>query len=267
MRLEFLPVDKHGMAAPDDLRAKIGDDVAVVSIIHANNEIGTINPIQELGEVCRERRIPFHTDSVQGAAHLDLRLDQLHIDLLSLGAHKFHGPKGVGALYIRRGTAILPSQTGGAQEFGLRAGTHNVPLIVGMAQAFKLNHEAREHLAQRDIQMRDRIIQSVLVRVQESILTGHRQHRLPNHASFVFRGVNGNDLLAALDLEGYACSSGSACKTGEPEPSLVIRSLGLPEEWALGSLRVTVGRTNSEDQIDGFLQTLPKVIERLRVRA
>jgi cysteine desulfurase len=264
MKLDFLSVDNFGLVSADELRSKMDDDVAIVSVIHGNNEIGSINPIEKIGEICREHAVLFHTDAVQSAAHLNVSLKQLSADLLSIGAHKFYGPKGVGALYVRNGTPIVPLQAGGSQEFGLRAGTHNVPLIVGMGRALTLAHQSRSDIATRNLHMRDRIIERVLASVPNSRLTGHPDLRLPNHASFVFRDVNGNDLLAALDLEGYACSSGSACKTGEPEPSQVILATGIPENWALGSLRVTVGRSNTDEQIGGFLSTLPAVIERFR---
>jgi cysteine desulfurase len=238
----------------------------VVSVIHANNEVGTINPVKELAQICREHDIPFHTDAVQSVAHLDVNVSEQRVDLLSIGAHKFYGPKGVGALYVRAGTALVPSQAGGSQEYGLRAGTHNVPLIVGMASALKVTRQSLDNAAAHNQQLRDRIIDKVLASVPDSKLTGHPVLRLPNHASFVFRGVNGNDLLAALDLEGFACSSGSACKTGEPEPSQVITAMGIPDDWSLGTLRVTVGRSNTDEQLDNFLETLPIVIERLRQR-
>lgn len=267
MEVETLPVDSFGRVAPADLTSMLEDDVALVSVIHANNEIGTVNQIQELGAICRQRGALFHTDSVQGVAHFDLDLAELPLDLLSLGAHKFYGPKGVGALYFRRGTPLLNLQAGGSQEFGLRAGTHNVPLIVGMARAYQHCVATRPETTALDVALRDRIIERVLAEIPDAKLTGHPVDRLPNHASFAFRGVDGNDLLAALDLEGYACSSGSACKTGEPEPSSVMTALSLPADWGLGSLRVTVGRTNTSEEIDGFLTLLPDVIHRLRVRA
>lgn len=266
LKLEFLAVDDNGRVSPEELRSKVGEDVAVVSVIHANNEVGTINPVKELAQICHEHDIPFHTDAVQSVAHLDVNVSEQAVDLLSIGAHKFYGPKGVGALYVRAGTALVPSQAGGSQEYGLRAGTHNVPLIVGMASALKVTRQLQDNAAAHNQQLRDRIIDKVLASVPDSKLTGHPVLRLPNHASFVFRGVNGNDLLAALDLEGFACSSGSACKTGEPEPSQVITAMGIPDDWSLGTLRVTVGRSNTDEQIDSFLETLPIVIERLRQR-
>jgi cysteine desulfurase len=188
----------------------------------------------------------------------------LNVDLMSLGAHKFYGPKGVGALYVRSGTRLAPTQTGGAQEQGLRAGTQNVPLIVGLAEALRITHEERASQAARFRMLRERLIAGVLNAVPDSRLTGHPSDRLPNHASFAFRSAEANSLLAALDLAGFGCSSGSACKTGTPEPSEVLRAIGLGDEWALGSLRVTVGRANTRDEIEAFLRALPQIVARVR---
>mgnify|MGYP005833324827 CR=1 FL=1 len=262
--VEYLRVDENGMVHPDEVAQKIRKDTAIVSVIHANNEIGTINPISEIGAICRQAGVPFHTDSVQGAAHLDIDVRALNVDLLSIGAHKFYGPKGVGALYIRKDTPLIPAQTGGGQEFGLRAGTHNIPLIVGLAEAFQLAQAERQVRANRLIPMRDRLIGQILEEIPQVRLTGHPTQRLPNHASFVFRGVDGNSLLMLLDLEGFACSSGSACKTGNPEPSEVLTALGLPPDWALGSLRVTLGMKTEPGDIEAFLEVLPEVVHKAR---
>ena len=212
----------------------------------------------------RSKGIPFHTDAVQAASQIKLDLSSLPVDLVSIGAHKFYGPKGVGALFVRSGTPIDPCQTGGAQEFGLRAGTHNVPLIVGMAKALQRTTESLEEHAVRFGRLRDRLIGEIARRISEARLTGHPVQRLPNHASFAFRAVDGNQLLAALDLHGFGCSSGSACKTGDPEPSDVLTAIGLPRDWALGSLRITVGRSTTDDDVEAFLEILPDVVERLR---
>lgn len=262
--LESLPVDKYGQVDPQEVAQHLREDTAVVSVIFANNEIGTLNPIAEIGAVCRQRGIAFHTDAVQAAAHLRLDVQALNVDLLSIGAHKFYGPKGVGVLYVRQGTKLLPHLTGGGQEFGLRAGTHNVPYIVGMAEAFYLAQSKAQSHAQRLIPLRDRILGEVLERVPQTQITGHPTERLPNHTSFVFRGVDGHELLMILDVEGFACSSGSACKTGDPEPSEVLTALGLPREWSLGSLRVTLGRMTTAEEVEAFLNLLPEVIARLR---
>lgn len=261
--VERLPVDSYGRVSPPDLETLIRPDTAVVSIMYANNEIGTINPIQSLAEICRQHGVPLHTDAVQAAGSLSVDVRELGIDLMSLGAHKFYGPKGVGALYVRGGVSLIPTLTGGSQEHGLRAGTHNVPLIVGLAEALALTDEERpEHTAHYQ-HLRDMIIDGVLTQIAAATLTGHPTERLPNHASFVFEGVDGNALLAALDVSGYACSSGSACKTGDPQPSTVLTSIGIPPELALGSLRVTVGRPTTEGDVAAFLDDLPQVLHRL----
>jgi cysteine desulfurase len=262
--LEYLRVDQSGQVDPHEVSRHIRSDTALISIIYANNEIGTINPIAEIGAVCRERRIAFHTDAVQAAAYLPIDVDELNADLISIGAHKFYGPKGVGALYVRKGTHLIPSQTGGGQESGLRAGTSNIPYIMGLAEAFRLVDENRMERTQKLLPLRDQIIGRVLEEIPDSLLTGHITQRLPNHASFVFKGVDGNALLMMLDMEGFACSSGSACKTGDPEPSEVLLALGLSREWALGSLRVTLGVNTTNEEVNDFLNILPEMIERTR---
>jgi cysteine desulfurase len=193
-----------------------------------------------------------------------LDLQSLGVDLLALGAHKFYGPKGVGALYVRKGTALLPSQTGGGQEHALRAGTQNVPYIVGFAEAFRLTVAEREQRVAHVLPLRDRIIGRVLEEIPEARLTGHQEMRLPNHASFAFKNMDGNLLLTLLDAAGFACSSGSACKTGNPEPSEVMAAIGLPPEWGLGSLRVTLGKDSTAAQVESFLDVLPGLVEKVR---
>lgn len=262
--VEFLPVDSYGMVFPESVAERIRPETALVSVMYANNEIGTINPIAEIGEVCRSAGIPFHTDAVQAAAYLPINVNSLNVDLLSIGAHKFYGPKGVGALYVRKGVPILPVQTGGSQEFGLRAGTHNIPYIVGLAKALNLAQEERDQRIDLIMPLRDRLIGQILEEIPGSQLSGHPTLRLPNHASFVFHGADGNLLLTYLDIAGFACSSGSACKTGNPEPSDVLLALGLTPEWALGSLRVTLGHATSPGNVDAFLEVLPSLIERAR---
>ena len=248
----------------DDFRQRLRTDTALVSAIYANNEIGTINPISSIGEICRERGISFHTDAVQAAAYLPIDVNQLNVDLLAIGAHKFYGPKGVGALYVRDGTQLIPTQTGGGQEYGFRAGTSNTPYIVGLAEALRLADEEQQQRTQHVQTLRDRIIEHTLSEIPDSQLTGHPHHRMPNHASFVFKGVDGNALLMMLDVEGFACSSGSACKTGSPEPSEVLTSLGYSDDWALGSLRVTLGKQTLPEEIETFNRHLPAAIQRVR---
>lgn len=263
-QVEWLEVDEFGMVHPETVEKAICHETAVVSVMYANNEIGTINPIAEIAKVCQKRGVLFHTDAVQAAAYLPVDVQALGVDLLSLGAHKFYGPKGVGALYVRKGTPLIPSQTGGGQEFQLRAGTQNVPYIVGFAEAFRLTHEEREQRTAHVRPLRDRIAGTVLEEIPNSRLTGHPINRLPNHCSFAFEGVDGNLLLTLMDAAGFACSSGSACKTGNPEPSDVLTSLGLPREWALGSLRVTLGMDTTPEHVDALLEALPSLIEKAR---
>jgi cysteine desulfurase len=262
--LTELPVDSEGRVNPEDVTRALRPDTALVSVIYANNEIGTIEPIAEIAAVCRDRNIPLHTDAVQAGSQLELDVQKLGVDYLALGAHKFYGPKGVGALYVRTGSPLLPMQTGGGHEHGLRAGTQNVPYIVGLAEALKITASERASNNARFKELREKVIEGVLNIIPESALTGHRTERLPNHASFVFQGVDGNELLMHLDVEGIAASSGSACKTGDPEPSEVLLALGLAPEWALGSLRLTVGRQTTQTHIDRLLEVLPGIIQKLR---
>ena len=262
--LEYLPVDDCGRVDPFDVETALHQDTAIVSVIYANNEIGTINPIAEIGKICREHGVPLHTDAVQAAAHLPIDMTASKIDLLTIGAHKFYGPKGIGALAVRKGQPLIPTQTGGSQEFGLRSGTHNVPYIVGMAEALQLATQSATTRKDRLIPLRDQLIQSVLSSIPRSRITGHLKQRLPNHASFVFEGVNGNTLLMMLDQAGFACSSGSACKSGSPEPSDVLTAIGLSRNWALGSLRVTLGRDTTQEHVESFIRILPEIIAKVR---
>ena len=262
--VEFLPVSKTGRVSAEEVAARIRDETAIVSVIYANNEIGTTNPIAEIGAVCRENIIPFHSDALQAPLCLDLDVDRLSVDLLSIGAHKFYGPKGVGALFIRDRSVIEPLQTGGEQEFGLRGGTLNVPLIVGMAAALDIARDERREFTRRMAALRDRLVHSVLELVPDARLTGEPVERLPYHASFVFKHVDGNLLLNLLDSAGFACSSGSACKTGSPAPSEVLLSIGISPAWALGSLRITLGRGTTEQDIERFCDLLPETISKAR---
>jgi len=259
--LEIIPVNEFGAVEPAELEKRIRKDTAIVSIIMASNEVGTINSIAELAKVCRAKQIPFHTDAVQAGAYLKLDVEALDVDLLSMGAHKFYGPKGIGFLYVREHDLLAGIQTGGGHEFNLRAGTQNTPYIVGMAKAYELLQSELEERNQYLLKLRDRLIGGVLENIEEAQLTGHPSMRLPNHSSFVFKDVDGNALLMQLDQAGFACSSGSACKTGDPAPSEVLLALGLEHEWALGSLRVTIGMHTKEEEIDAFLDQLPAAVE------
>jgi cysteine desulfurase len=248
----------------EDVAAYLRPETAIVSVIYANNEIGTLNPISEIGQLCRSCGVIFHTDAVQAAGYLPLDINLLNADLISIGAHKFYGPKGIGALYIRKGLPILPTQTGGGQENGLRAGTQNIPYIVGMAEALHLAQVEKEARISALQPLRNHLVGTLLEEIPDSQLTGHPVDRLPNHASFLFKGVDGNTLLMMLDLEGFACSSGSACKTGSPEPSDVLTHLGFTRDWALGSLRVTLGMYSTTSDVEGFLSVLPGLISKMR---
>jgi cysteine desulfurase len=235
--------------------------------MHANNEIGTLQPIADIGRICREHGVPFHSDAVQSVGALELDVRKVPIDLLSLNAHKFYGPKGVGALYVRKGTRMATMQTGGGQEKGRRTGTENVAGIVALGLAMRIAAHRRATESARQAALRDRIIDHVLAHVPDARLTGHRTERLPNNASFVFPGTDGSSLVVALDMEGFAVSSGSACTSGDTEPSQVILALGIDRETAKGSLRVTVGRSTTEADVDAFLAALPGIVSRLRTAA
>ena len=262
--IEWLDVDERGMVTPEIVSKAICDNTAVVSVMYANNEIGTINSINKIAEICRANNILFHTDAVQAAAYLPVDVTELGVNMMSLGAHKFYGPKGVGALYVRKGTPLVPQLTGGGQEFNLRAGTQNVPYIVGFGEALRLAHEEREQRSAHVKPLRDKIIGTVLETIVDSRLTGDIEFRLPHHASFVFKDVDGNLLLTLLDAAGFACSSGSACKTGNPEPSEVMNAIGLSREWGLGSLRVTLGKDITREGVESFLVALPRLVEKVR---
>jgi cysteine desulfurase len=263
-QIEWLDVDEHGRVTPETIAKAICNNTAVVSVMYANNEIGTINLIKEIAEICRANNILFHTDAVQAAAYLPVDVQALGVDMMSLGAHKFYGPKGIGALYVRRGTPLVAHLTGGGQEQGLRAGTQNVPYIVGLAEALRFTSEEREQRVADVRPLRDKIIGTILETIPDSRLTGDMELRLPHHASFAFKDVDGNLLLTLLDAAGFACSSGSACKTGNPEPSEVMNAIGLSRDWGLGSLRVTLGKDTLPEHVESFLTTLPNLIEKAR---
>ncbi len=260
----YVPVDKYGMVDPDDVGRAIRDDTVLISIMYANNEVGTIEPIAEIGEIARQRGIPFHTDAVQAGGALDLNVEGLKVDLLSLSAHKFYGPKGIGVLYVRQGTPLLPMQTGGGHERNRRAGTENVPYIVGLARALEIAYDELESNNRRIRRLRDRLIEGVLSRIPEAELTGHPTQRLPNNASFVIKYVEGESMLLNLDMMGVCASSGSACTSASLEPSHVLLAMGIPPEVAHGSLRLTLGRENTEEDVDYVLEVLPPIVEKLR---
>jgi len=259
----YLPVDAYGRVDPDDVGRAITGQTVLVSIMYANNEVGTIEPVAEIGRICRARKIPFHVDAVQAGGALPLLVADLNADLLSLSAHKFYGPKGVGILYTRQGVRLLPQLQGGSQERGRRAGTENVAGIVGAAAALCLAQEEQPRVTPRITALRDRLIASILT-IPRSRLTGHPAERLPNNASFCFEGVEGESILLNLDLLGIAASTGSACTSGSVDPSHVLVAMGLPPEWSHGSLRLTLGKENTGADVDVVLSALPGIIEKLR---
>jgi cysteine desulfurase len=264
VRVTVVGVDKYGGVAPEAIRDAIDERTSLVSVMHANNEIGTIEPIAEIGAICREQGVTFHSDAVQTVGALDVDVRRIPVDLLSINAHKFYGPKGVGALFVRRGTRLATMQTGGGQEKGRRTGTENVAGIVGLGVAMRIARERRAVESPRQAALRDRLIAGVKARVPDAVLTGHPTERLPNNASFCIPGTEGESLIVSLDLEGFAVSSGSACTSGETEPSQVLLALGLDREIAKGSLRVTVGRSTTEAHVDRFVDALARVVVRLR---
>lgn len=265
----YLPVDQYGIVSVEDVERAIKDTTIVISIMYANNEVGTIEPIPEIGQMLKQIKkkkpyLVFHTDAVQCPGALELDVNKLGVDMLSLSAHKFYGPKGVGILYIKSGTPFMPQQRGGAQERNRRAGTENVPGIVGMATALRLAEENREAYVQHCGRLRDKLIQGIMSRIERVILTGHPTKRLPNNASFCFEFVEGEAILLSLDFEGIAASSGSACTSASLEPSHVLLAMGIPEEIARGSVRFTLGWDNTEEDINYVLEVLPPIIQRLR---
>jgi cysteine desulfurase len=244
----------------------ITDHTTLVSVMYANNEVGTIQPIREIGAICRERKVLFHVDAVQAAASLPIAVDELQADLLSLSAHKLYGPKGVGALFVRQGTALLAQLSGGSQERQRRAGTENLAGIAGLARALELaqgDAPARDAENLRQARLRELLLDGLLA-FPGAEVTGHRTERLPNNASFVFEGVEGGDLVAALDLEGIEASTGSACTTGSAEPSHVLLAMGVDPERAHGSLRLTLGRGTSVEEVERAIEVIGRVVERLR---
>ena len=261
----YLPVDEYGRVDPADVEKAISDRTVLITIMYGNNEVGTIEPISEIGEIARRHDIPFHTDAVQAAGALSLNVQGLNVDLLTLSGHKFYAPKGVGVLYVREGLELIPSQTGGGHEHDLRSGTENVPCIVGLATALKLVEERREEESYRLASLRDRLTDGVLSSIPHCRLMGHPTERLPNNANFIFEYVEGEGILMSLDMQGIAASSGSACSTGSPEPSHVLLAMRVSRDVAHGSVRMTLGHQNTEDDVDRVLDVLPSIIERLRV--
>lgn len=261
--ITFLPVDRYGLVSLEAVKGALRPDTFLISIMTANNEIGTIEPVAEIAALAREREILFHTDAVQAVGQIPLDLRELEADLLSLSAHKFNGPKGVGALYLRRGTPVAPLYDGGGQEGALRPGTENVPGIIGLARALELAVEELPEKTRHLLALRRRLVEGVLA-MDDTVLNGHPTARLPGNVNVSFNYIEGEALLLGLDLEGIAASSGSACTAGSPEPSHVLLAMGLGHQLARGSLRLTLGRGNSDSCLDRLFNVLPPLVERLR---
>jgi len=260
----YLKVDKDGLVSPDDLKKAITDKTILVSIMHANNEIGTLQPIEQLAKLTKDKGVYFHTDAVQTVGHIPINVDKLNVDFLSLSGHKFYGPKGVGALYIRKGSRLETFMRGGDQERGRRASTHNITGIAGLAKAIELCRERMPDEIKLQSSLRDRLIKEIPLRIPEVKLNGHPQQRLPNNVNFSIKYIEGESMLLSLDMLGIACSTGSACTSSSLEPSHVLLAIGLDHATAHGSLRITLGRWTTEADIDYFLEKLPPVVEKLR---
>lgn len=262
--LTILPTDEWGRVRVADVEAAIRPDTALISVMAANNEIGTIQPWREIGQLAQSRGILFHTDAVQLIASQRWQFDEEPIDLMTIAPHKFYGPKGIGLLLIRQGVELISSQTGGSHENGVRAGTLNVPLIVGATEALRLAMDELDRRLAHVVPLRDRLLNEVPAALPgDCVITGHPSDRLPHNASFAFRGLSGNDLLMHLDVAGIAASSGSACSSGDPKPSAVLEALGLEPEWTKGGLRLTLGTQNTATDIDGTINALTSIVRNL----
>ncbi len=260
----FLPVDEYGMVNVEDVKKAITDQTILITIMHANNEVGTIQPIKEIGALAKERGITFHSDTVQSVGKIPVNVNELNIDLLSISAHKFYGPKGIGCLYMRKGARVLPISYGGSQERKRRPGTENVPGIIGFAAAMEKAVNSINEQAAYQSKLRDKLINGIFDRIDFIKLNGHPTERLPNNVNMSFQFIEGESLLLSLDMKGIAASSGSACTSGSLDPSHVLLAMGLNHETAHGSLRLTLGKDNTEEQIDYVLEVLPEIVERLR---
>ena len=260
----YLPVDEAGMVNPADLKRAIRSDTILISIMHANNEIGTIQPVEEIGHIAAEKGIIFHCDAVQTVGRIPLRVEDLHCDLLSLSAHKLYGPKGIGCLFIREGVEIVPLIRGGGQERDLRGGTENMPGIVGLGAAAEIAGKVLDQSLWELTFLRDRIIEGVQERIPNVYLNGHRYRRLPGHVSFSFSNLDGKALISMLDEKGIAASNGSACHSDSPGPSHVLKALGYSDELARSTLRITLGRDNTDHEVEYFLALLPDIVSALR---
>ena len=264
-KITYLPVDKYGLIDPEDVKKAITDKTILVTIMHANNEIGTIEPIKEISKVVKKAGVYFHIDSVQTVGHIPINVNDLGVDMLSMSGHKFYGPNGVGALYLKKGTNIISLIDGGAQEKNRRAGTENVAGIVGLGKAVELAEKRlTKGLEDRVVKLRDKLIKGIMDKIENVRLNGHPTNRLPGNANFCFEFIEGESMLLRLDMEGVAASSGSACTSGSLKASHVLLAIGLPPEIAHGSLRLTLGKDNTEEEIDYVIDILPGIIEKLR---
>ncbi len=261
--ITYLDVYENGLVKPEDVAAAIREDTALVSVMYANNEIGTIQPIPEIGKICRERGVIFHTDAVQAAGYVRINVEEQHIDLLSMTAHKLHGPKGCGLLYVRRGVPIETLIHGGAQERGRRAGTENVAGVIGLDAALELALDGMEERNKRLSSLRDRLMDELL-KIERSRVNGDRVHRLPNNVNMCFEGIEGESLLLRLDMNGISASSGSACTSGSLDPSHVLLAIGLPHEIAHGSMRLSFSEETTDEDIDVIAAVVPEVVQYLR---
>lgn len=257
----YLPVYEDGIVRVEDLKNALTDDTCLVTIMYANNEIGTIQPISEIGEICKERKVLFHTDAVQAVGHI--HVDLINVDMLSISGHKFHGPKGVGVFYCKKTVPLISFINGGAQERGKRAGTENLAGIVGMATALEDAYAEMDKTAEKETKLRDKLLNE-LSKIPHSKINGDREKRLPNNFNMCFEGIEGESLLLLLDDKGICASSGSACTSGSLDPSHVLLAIGLPHEVAHGSLRLTLSKYNTEEEIDKVIETVPKIVEYLR---
>lgn len=263
-KVTYIGVDENGVVDPDEIRNAINDETILISIMHANNEIGTIEPVEEIGKIAKEHGIHFHTDTVQSFGHIPVDVDAIGCDSLAVSAHKIYGPKGIGAMYIRKGSRIEKFMRGGAQENNKRAGTHNVPGIVGLGKAAKLAKSRMKEETEYTMKLRNALIAGVESKIKDVKLNGDRIKRLPNNVNFSFAGVEGESMILFLDMNGICVSSGSACTSGSLDPSHVLMSLGMKHEQAHGSLRMTLGKDNTINQIEKVIAVLPGIIQRLR---
>jgi len=264
LKVTYLPVDKHGLVNPEDVRKAVTDKTILVSVMHANNEIGTIEPISEISRIVKEKEIYFHTDAVQTVGAIPVNIDELGVDLLSISSHKLYGPKGVGALYVRKGTRMIPFLRGGEQERNRRASTENVTGIIGFGKACELARIELQSRIEHLIPLRDKLINGIMDKIPDVVLNGHPTQRLPKNVDIAVKYVEGESMLLNLDMEGIACSTGSACSSGSLEPSHVLLAIGLSPELAHGSLRFTLGRLTIEKDIEYVLEILPRIVKKLR---